>query len=260
MACVPQLYCNSSHQGHQDYVCIDKPMASYLPFSYTEALDAVDCVLLRAQSCLGLLIIILKETFPFVSFAGSSLQACKYWIFPELFLFFLLSWTDFTRSQWLAAYILPTQNSSLSLPHMFIGLLDISSWMSDRHLKFNMAKSQVISPPSLAHTSQVFSVVVNSRIVYSGPTSRSHLSFPSFSHTHIKFVRISHHYHLLNISWIVSLFINSKLQAVVQATSWSCFCFCPPTGAFHSIKSDHMYIIPSYFLVEPFSVFPLYQE
>lgn len=58
-------------------------MASYLPFSYTEALDTVDCVLLRTQSCLGLLIIILKETFPSVSFAGSSLQACKILEFPR---------------------------------------------------------------------------------------------------------------------------------------------------------------------------------
>ena len=71
-------------------------------------------------------------------------------------LFFLTSWLS---------DILTAQNSYLCLTHLFICLPNISSWMSERQLKFNMFKSWVIPSISLVHTPQVFPMLVNTQLI-----------------------------------------------------------------------------------------------
>ena len=120
-------------------------------------------------------------------------------------LFFLTSWLS---------DILTAQNSYLCLTHLFICLPNISSWMSERQLKFNMFKSWLIPsislspyPSSLSHGGQY-------PANYTGPAFGFILHYSSL-HTHTKSVRISHQNYPLNIIWIVLLFISSKLQAPV---------------------------------------------
>lgn len=151
MAFVPHLWCNSSHQGHGDYVCIDKPMATYLPSSYTEALDTIDCVLLKIRSCLGLLIIIGKETFHSPLFQALLYKPVNIGVSQNCFFSF------FSLELILPGltYVFLAPHSSLSLIHMFICPLDIP-------LGYLMGTSNFIwpqtgwSPHTPVHTSQVF--------------------------------------------------------------------------------------------------------